>query len=921
MGNSTTKNNFTLNTDKKDNKTDNKNFAMMKDNKTTVKHQKIKKYKSKSLDKVLKEGQFENKTKENHSKEQKIICETKIGNQTTEINKVKKKKNEVDDYLIKEKNKSDNKQDINDSDIHSKPENKDNNDDYNDIEINLNINNCNKYLDNISVDEEDDEDNDNFEGHNKEKESNELSESYISLDLMNKDENIKYNLDIIWIDEKVNNSENQSYLEKMKKDYPNIKITVYDNLEQGFNEILQLEFVSIFVIVSGRLYSQYYHKLEENLVKIKCIPINLIFTSSIFKKILERKEPDTEQIISYDIQKSINNSFYNSGGVFDDYEEVANYLNKFNSNFSKKQINGKLYNLSYEGLFTFNYLKSDTELLAPILYKDIITKKKILYDEIKKFNDFLLSYGNTDINYLIEPLSLLKKIPIEIISKYWTRVYTIESKFYRELNNRLMKSDIQLYDIYIRTLYFGLDSNSLFSNVKDKLYRGSMIGEDEIEKIINCKNQKVMVFCKAFLSFSNDPSVATDFLKRSSTQEGSSHVFYELNPIDKNEIDNYNISNIMVKDYSVIKNENEILFLPGSSFEIKDIQKSVNIDGINTCKITLGYIGKFNKDFYEIYNNPKKINELTKNSEIIKPIMEYFFSDKDLLSFDNDKMQYYNNGKYILSKILINIDINFAYWMQNNSNVGENDNNLMNIKKLLNDTIFPCYLLKNRYNNNYYIANLFYKINTPLDVYETNINFIHNLENPYSLKCVDNFEDDYFYYVVYEYYDETLEDFIKRYRKHNYTMPVNFIHKILTQLNVCFEKMVKLNRFHKDIKPGNIYIIYTNEEKDNFDIRLGGFILSVDEEKSNHSSCSMGNDNFKAPESSCEGKHDKCDLWSIGVLIYYLYFLKPLKDPFNYKKPIDEDLADLVQKLIVYKAENRMNWKNYFSHPFFKKYK
>ena len=44
------------------------------------------------------------------------------------------------------------------------------------------------------------------------------------------------------------------------------------------------------------------------------------------------------------------------------------------------------------------------------------------YDEIKKFNNFLLSYVNTDINYLIEPLSLLKSIPIEIIYKYWTRV-------------------------------------------------------------------------------------------------------------------------------------------------------------------------------------------------------------------------------------------------------------------------------------------------------------------------------------------------------------------------------------------------------------------------------------------------------------------------------------------------------------------
>lgn len=810
-------------------------------------------------------------------------------------------------------------------DIGSKIKNIDNNVDIDDLKTNLNINNYNKFVNNFDVDKyfnNDDEDDADFENDKIKEEKNELNESFICLDLMNKDENEKYNLDIIWIDEKINNSENKSYLEKMKNVYPNIKINVYDNLEEGFNEILNLEFVCIFVIVSGRLYSRYYHKLKENLVKLKCIPINIIFTSISFKKILENIEPDTEQIISYDIQKSINNSFYNSGGVFDDYDEVAKYLNKFNSNFSKKQINKNLYNLSYEGLFTFNYLKSDIELLAPILYKDIITKKKISYDEIKKFNDFLLSYGNSDINYLIEPLSLLKKIPIEIISKYWTRVYTIESKFYRELNNKLMKSDINLYDIYIRTLYFGLDSNSLFSNVNDKLYRGSMISENEIDKIINCKNQKVMVFCKAFLSFSNDPNVAIDFLKMSSNEKGCSYVFYELNPIDKNEIENYNISNIIVRDYSVLKNENEILFLPGSSFEIKDIKKSVNIGGIDTCKITLGYIGKFNKDFYEIYNNPKKINEFTKNNEIIEPIMKNFFSDKELILFDDDNIKYYNNGKYILSKILNNVDINFSYLIKKKPDLIKDDIELKKIKNKLNNTIFPCYLLKNRYNNNFFIANLFYKINTSEDIYKTNINFIHNIENPYSLKCVDNFEDDYFYYVVYEYYDETLEDFINLYKKNHNIMPVNFIHKILTQLNVCFKKMVKFNRFHKDIKPDNIYIIYSNDEKDNFDIRLGGFILSIDEEGSNNNSCTMGKDdsNFKAPESSNEGKHDKCDLWSIGVLIYYLYFLKPLKSPFIFRKPNDKDLSDLIEKLIVYNPIKRMNWEEYFSHPFFKKY-
>ena len=36
---------------------------------------------------------------------------------------------------------------------------------------------------------------------------------------------------------------------------------------------------------------------------------------------------------------------------------------------------------------------------------------------------------------------------------------------------------------------------------------------------------------------------------------------------------------------SVYKTENEILFLPGFFFEIKEIKKNANINGIDTCKI------------------------------------------------------------------------------------------------------------------------------------------------------------------------------------------------------------------------------------------------------------------------------------------------------------------------------------------------
>ena len=265
--------------------------------------------------------------------------------------------------------------------------------------------------------------------------------------------------------------------------------------------------------------------------------------------------------------------------------------------------------------------------------------------------------------------------------------------------------------------------------------------------------------------------------------------------MDPNETQNYNISNVMLKNFSRFKNENETLFLPGSSFEIKDIQKNVNIDGLNVCKIILSYIGKFNKDFYEIYNDPKKISELTKNNEIIMPIMNYFFSDKDLFVFDNNDIEYLNNGKYILSKILINVDPHFLYCKDKDFDEEE-------LKYELRKTVFPMYLLKSRYDNNYYIANLFYKINTLKKTFESNIEFIKNIENPYSLKCVDSFEDKDFYYVIYEYYDETLEDFITKYKKENDSMPINFIHKILTQLNVCFKKMVKIDKFHKDINQG-----------------------------------------------------------------------------------------------------------------------
>ena len=67
------------------------------------------------------------------------------------------------------------------------------------------------------------------------------------MNLINKNNNdSKFYLDIIWIDENVFNGENLNYFDSMKKEYPNIKIKRFKNLEQGFLYIKFRIYFSIY---------------------------------------------------------------------------------------------------------------------------------------------------------------------------------------------------------------------------------------------------------------------------------------------------------------------------------------------------------------------------------------------------------------------------------------------------------------------------------------------------------------------------------------------------------------------------------------------------------------------------------------------------------------------------------------------------
>ena len=81
---------------------------------------------------------------------------------------------------------------------------------------------------------------------------------------------------------------------------------------------------------------------------------------------------------------------------------------------------------------------------------------------------------------------------------------------------------------------------------------------------------------------------------------------------------------------------------------------------------------------------------------------------------------------------------------------------------------------------------------------------------------------------------------------------------------------------HRDLKLENILVKYLNEEKTKYIVKLGDYGISreFDNQKTNRFT-SIGTPYTKAPEIMKNEKYnDKCDLWSLGVIIYILFFKK-----------------------------------------------
>ena len=393
----------------------------------------------------------------------------------------------------------------------------------------------------------------------------------------------------IWLDKNINTKENQNYVKELELIYQ-IEVKTYENIIKAIKYLETLNFEETKIIISGQLYDEFVLIFKEKVSKINVVPKIIVFT-----------QDKNTFIKSHSDFRNLNNKFYCLGGVVDSFDDVEKFLNNPIKPIPDVQL-------------TFEQIKTKEQLVLPLFFKSLIDA--LPNEAIEKYTISLYdnyAKNNNKVKELLGPIKYIKDIPIEILSKYYARLYTIESEFYDKINKDLGLNKYDNYLRFIKILYEGVKFKSLPLSKEKILYRGAKISNDEIIKIKENMNKKIeglpssIVFSKSFLSFSKDESRAKYFFKKGNINNDISRVLFVL---EKNVEIDYNLSTHGdISKLSVYPNENEVLFFPFSTFEIKSI-KEIYIGNEKGYEIKLLYLDKYLDDIEQDKNVIKNVNKL-----------------------------------------------------------------------------------------------------------------------------------------------------------------------------------------------------------------------------------------------------------------------------------------------------------------------
>ncbi|KAL4870455.1 hypothetical protein BDV12DRAFT_207737 [Aspergillus spectabilis] len=201
------------------------------------------------------------------------------------------------------------------------------------------------------------------------------------------------------------------------------------------------------------------------------------------------------------------------------------------------------------------------------------------------------------------------------------------------------------------------------------------------------------------------------------------------------------------------------------------------------------------------------------------------------------------------------------------------------------------------------------------------------IEHPNVISLYDVWENRGELYLVLEYVEGgELFDYVSNHGPLPEEEAVRLFRQIIAGLGYCH----RFNICHRDLKPENILL------DGDHNVKLADFGMAALQPAGHWLNTSCGSPHYAAPEIIYGRKYrgDRADIWSCGIILYALLtgFLPfdggdlhttlQLVRKGDYMIPpnISDEAADLIQRILQKKPDDRISMKEIWRHPLLKKY-
>ena len=218
------------------------------------------------------------------------------------------------------------------------------------------------------------------------------------------------------------------------------------------------------------------------------------------------------------------------------------------------------------------------------------------------------------------------------------------------------------------------------------------------------------------------------------------------------------------------------------------------------------------------------------------------------------------------------------------------------------------------------------------------IDILKKLSHPNIVRIYEFYESNNCFYLINEFCDQgELYNFVNRSTLNEQQLAIIF-YQVFSGLCYLHEN----NILHRDIKPENILIAKKekdlNTDEEYFWIKIIDFGTAKIFEKGEVENKIVGSAYYIAPEVLDQNYNEKCDTWSVGVILYMFLVGRAPFDGSNNEQIINSiktkdynennpklltrsaEVRDLISNLLNKNIDKRFSAKEALNHEWFKKY-